>query len=236
LPGGSTSGSFWTDTALTSAVTFPLTITSDTTIYTDRFGNYTFSLKQPDGTELDGTQRRVQPDVPVVVAPLPTAAQVGADVGGAFGIVYTPYQLSTANITIGTANSTRFYRVLEGGTISKVRVSIGTSSGNIAAAAYSNSGSGLSSAPGTRLATSGSIASPGTGVQDISLGSSVTLRRGDWIAIGADNTSVTFGGTTGVGGSTLDAGLCGSEAVFPPAATVTFVPGNNRAITLIGVP
>lgn len=155
----------------------------------------------------------------------------------AFGIVRPPHaQFSTANITVGNANSCRFYRVVEGGTISKVRLSIGVSSGNICVAAYTNSGVGQAAAPtGGRLATSGSVASPGTGIQDVSLGASVVVAPGDWIAVGADNATVTFIGITGAGDSTISAGIAGVESVFPASATPTVIPGNNRMICFVGV-
>jgi parallel beta-helix repeat protein len=142
----------------------------------------------------------------------------------------------TSAVTIGSANSTRFYRVTEGGTISKVRANIVTSSGNIAVAVYANSGAGLTSTPGTRLATSGSVASPGTGVQDVSLGATVTVAIGDWLAIGADNATVTFLGMTGGGDGNLSAGQVGVQVTFPPATSPTLTYQNNRLISLIGVP
>lgn len=154
-----------------------------------------------------------------------------------FGIVRLLHsQMSNTAQTIGSANSTRFYRVVEGGTISKIRLSIGVSSGNICVAAYSNTLTGLAAKPGTRLATSGSVASPGTGIQDIALGASVVLAVGDWLAVGADNTTVTFNGFSGLADSTLSEGVSGVEVVFPASATPTLTYQNNRLISMIGVP
>lgn len=157
----------------------------------------------------------------------------------ALGICRTPYAVQvTALITIGTANSSWYYRVFDGAPISKIRVQIGTSSGNISVATYSNSGAGLSAIPGTRLATSGSVASPGTGIQDVSLGATVTVNPGDWLAIAADNTTATFSGITGVGGSTLLSGMTYNQlTAFPcPSTPTSLIAGNNRLIGLVGVP
>jgi hypothetical protein len=154
-----------------------------------------------------------------------------------FGICRTVVpQTATGGVTIGTANTTRFYRVIEGGTISKIRINVVVQSGNIAVAVYSNSGSGLAATPGTRLATSGSVACPAAGINDVSLGSTVTVAIGDWLAIGADNTTATFYGSNGGGDGNLSAGQIGTHAAFPPATSPSLTYQNNRLISLIGVP
>ena len=138
------------------------------------------------------------------------------ETGSPLGIVHVTHSgLATGTVTIGTANSTRFYRVLNGGTITKVRINVGVQSGNIGVAAYRNTGTGLAAVPGIQLATSGSIACPAPGINDVALGSSVTLLSGDWLAIGADNTTATFSGMTGGGDSTLSAGMAGSPCGVP---------------------
>lgn len=80
-PTGS-AGALHLTTAVSSAVTQPYTITSDTTFYVldELAGDYVVSCKQPDGTELFGKAVKLQPGDPKVIAPLPSAAQVGADV------------------------------------------------------------------------------------------------------------------------------------------------------------
>lgn len=98
---------------------------------------------------------------------------------------------STDNVGVGTANQAIYMRVREGGTISKVGLSVAASSGNISVAAYRNSGAGAAAVPGTQLATSGAVACPTTGYQEIALGSTVTLYPGDWLAISADNVTFT---------------------------------------------
>lgn len=159
------------------------------------------------------------------------------DVTDRFGIVRTIVpQTSTGLVTIGSANTSRFFRVIEGGSVSSVRINVGVQSGNIAVAAYSNTGSGLTAAPGTRLATSGSVACPAVGIADVSLGATITLAVGDWLAIGADNATATFTGVNGGGDSTLSGGQAGVHATFPPATSPTLTYQNNRLISLIGVP
>jgi len=153
------------------------------------------------------------------------------------GIVRTVVSSPTANVNIGSANSVRYFRVLEGGAITKIRVGIAVSSGNIAVAVYANTGTGPGAIPGVRTGTSGSIACPAAGPQDVSLGGSVVVNAGDWLAIGADNTTATFNGVLGVGDGTLSAGLMGAQVVYPPPSPAgTMVPQNNRIIALIGVP
>jgi len=143
---------------------------------------------------------------------------------------------STALVTVGSANTTRYLRLAEGGTISKIRVSVGVASGNVCAAAYSNTGTGLAAAPGTQIATSGSVACPAAGQQDISLGGSFAVNAGDWLSIGADNVTATFAGLTGIGDGTLSSGVAGSQAVFPAPGTAAFTAGNNRVVAMVGVP
>lgn len=165
------------------------------------------------------------------------SAAFAANRTSAFGIVRLLHSgMSNVAQSVGSANTTRFYRVLEGGTITKVRCLVAVSSGNICVAAYSNTGSGLTAKPGTRLATSGSIACPAAGIQDISLGASVSLSTGDWLAIGADNSTATFNGFSGLADSTLSAGMAGFEVVFPASATPNITYQNNRLISLVGVP
>ena len=146
-----------------------------------------------------------------------------------------------SNVNIFSGNNCWYGRVLEGGTISKVRVGIGTSSGNIAVAAYSNSGSGLSAVPGARLGTSGIVACPATGVQDVSLGGSITVEPGDWLALWADNTTATFtiSGNGDGAVNSLTAGLIAREtglAGGPPSPAGSTTNSTARPFLLVGVP
>lgn len=152
------------------------------------------------------------------------------------GVVRTLVDVSSAAVSVGSVNYTWFYRVLEGGTISKLRLYVVASSGNICVAAYRNSGNGLASVPGTRLATSGSIVCPGAGINDVSLGASVTVAVGDWLSVGADNITATFTGSTGVGDLSMWAGRACVASAFPAPSTPTTGPSNTNLIQLIGVP
>ena len=82
-------------------------------------------------------------------------------------------------------------------TITGLRVRIGTSSGNVCV--------GLYDASNNRLATSGSIASPGTGLRSLLFTSGAVISTAGRYKVGiaADNTSVTFsaGGTVTVPGN-----------------------------------
>lgn len=68
--------------AVSSAQTQPYSISADTTFYIpdDHAGFWVVSVKQPDGTELWGQEEYLGAGEKVI-APLPSAAQVGADVG-----------------------------------------------------------------------------------------------------------------------------------------------------------
>lgn len=128
--------------------------------------------------------------------------QNGTPVALDLGIVHTTDpRLAAAPLAFSGANRCLYSRVAQGGTISKIATDIGVSSGNISVAVYRNTGSGRNAAPGTRVATSGAVASPGTGYQEISLGGSVEVFPGDWLAISADNTTITLLRTT-VGSAT----------------------------------
>ena len=170
--------------------------------------------------------------------PISTATQNALNTKAySFGVVKTAHCFPvTAAVTVGSSNRTCYYRVRDGGTITAIRVQIINASGNICVAAYTNTGSGLTSAPGARLGTSGSISCPSAAVNDISLGGSIVVAPGDWLAIAADNTSATFSGLAGIGDLGLSAGIMGISGDFPcPSPGGTFSPGNNRMIALVGV-
>lgn len=106
---------------------------------------------------------------------------------------------ATDSMGVGAANAAIYLRAIGGGTISKIGMRVGVSSGNISVAVYRNSGTGRSSIPGTRIATTGSIACPAVGYAEVSLGSTVTLNDGDWIGISADNTTAQIGSLLSAG-------------------------------------
>ena len=109
-----------------------------------------------------------------------------------FGIITNAAGVVGTQAAWATANDASYARVLVGGSISNIGFHVSVSSGNVSVAVYRNSGSGRSAVPGTRLATSGAVACPGTGFQTISLGSTVAVQRGDWIALSCDNTTAAF--------------------------------------------
>ena len=81
-------------------------------------------------------------------------------------------------------------------------------SGNISAAYYTNSGTGVNSKPiGGQLATTGAMACPAAGVATVALGSSVTPHLADWIAMSADNSTATFTTQSTFSNTALGSGL-----------------------------
>lgn len=92
----------------------------------------------------------------------------------------------------GGTSSARYTRFLTGGLCSKIGLQIGTQSGNISVAVYRNSGVGTLAVPGARVATTGAVACPASGYQELSLGATVRIYPGDWLAISADNATATF--------------------------------------------
>lgn len=79
---GATS-TLYSDAAVTSSVTLPHTITSDTTYYVAEagYGTQIVSVKQPDGSELWGKGLDCYAYTGIqTIAPLPTEAQVAADI------------------------------------------------------------------------------------------------------------------------------------------------------------
>lgn len=141
------------------------------------------------------------------------------------------------------ADRALFYRVLEPGTISKIAIQVHTSSGNICVGVYANSGSGRSSQPGTRKATSGAVACPSAGHAEVSLGGSVGVEAGDWFAISADNTTAKFRGPdndAGGAGSSYD--IARGSAMYqvsahplPATASPSAAGMVGRTVTMVGV-
>jgi hypothetical protein len=149
-----------------------------------------------------------------------TAATVAA--GGQANIpAYTVPPFTYASVqAVQAANQTYYMRVMGGyaAAATAIKLYIGTSSGNICVAVYEDAGA----TPGARLATSGSVASPGTNVQTVALGGPVAIYPGRWISIAADNTTVTFGRAGGPSllNNGMGAGFSYYEAsAFPSPAT-----------------
>lgn len=120
---------------------------------------------------------------------------------------------------IGSANRTYYHRVTGGGTITKIGLYVAASSGNICVSVYANTGTGRASMPGNRVATSGSVACPAVGYQEIALGASVTVTSGDyWFAISLDNGTATFA-TAGTSGQAIQGMSAWQDSAFPSPAT-----------------
>lgn len=100
--------------------------------------------------------------------------------------------LATGAGNTTTANRAHYMRMAEAGTITKVAIIVQIQSGNISVGVYRNSGSGASAVPAARVATSGAVACPATGYQEVSLSGSIAVNKGDWLALSVDNTTAAF--------------------------------------------
>lgn len=167
---------------------------------------------------------------------LHTAIHSGAFHSGVMNYMDFPITIDPTNVTTALAwslaNRCLFMRVVGGGVIGHVMIQVGTASGNISIAAYANSGSGRGSTPGTRLATTGAIACPASGIASPVL--AATLSPGDWLAMSCDNVTATFrssagptfGAATGPGGGKLLYGATMHPApASNPASLSTFMGG-----------
>lgn len=178
-----------------------------------------------------------------------TIAQVGAALSGTYapllGFPHTvpPMLVGTLSQSLTSANRAYAYRSLEPGTITKIGLQVGVSSGNICVAVYSSTGSGRSRRPATRKATSGAIACPTSGYAEISLGGSVDVAVGDYLVISADNTTATFlaqqNNGTAAGAAGIGSGVGAyADTSHPPPASWTGAAASQvhgRSICLIGV-
>lgn len=130
-------------------------------------------------------------------------------------------------ITIGAANRAIYIPCMLTGaaTITGVRVDIGTSSGNICV--------GLYNAAGSRVATSGAVASPGTSFRDINFTSSYAAAAGRYyLGISADNNTVTF---VGLGGTSPGAASnLFQDTAHPLPSTITSAGATGRQLAIIG--
>lgn len=119
-------------------------------------------------------------------------------------------------VTLGAANRAIYVPCVipAACTITGIRVRIGTSSGNISVALVDGSGS--------RVATSGAVASPGTGLRNISFTGNYSAAAGRYyLAISADNNTITFSST--YDGATADPATAKyQETAHPVPATPSF--------------
>jgi hypothetical protein len=138
---------------------------------------------------------------------------------------------------MAVANDAMYYRVRGSGVISKIAMIINVSSGNVSVAVLRGT-PGLTT-PGARIATSGTVACPAAGTQEISLGGSVAVNEGDWFGISVDNTTATFGR---VGAAGAETGI-GDGFVFRatghhpiPASPASLIASIRFSFILIGRP
>jgi hypothetical protein len=98
--------------------------------------------------------------------------------------------------TLAAANAS-YNRVTRGyaRTASKVGFVVFVASGNISVAVYRNTGTGHAAAANNRVATSGAVACPAAGYNELTLDATVDVNPGDWLALTADNATAAFGGT-----------------------------------------
>lgn len=136
------------------------------------------------------------------------------------------------------ANQAVYLRIQNAGSISKIGFHINVSSGNVDVGVYANNGStGTAARPGAKLASSGSVACPAAGYQEIGLGSTVYVTEGDWFAFVFDNATASLY-RTGAGGlsSTIANGLSHHQSTaFPLPASATPSTGAVFSAALVGV-
>jgi len=127
-----------------------------------------------------------------------------------------PRYSAAANTLV--ASRTYYTKAIGAGSITKVGLNIGVSSGNIAVAVHSGTGVGRAAVVSTQKATTGSIVCPAAGYAEVAL--TVTVAVGDWFAFSCDNATASFARTSLAGLNTgIAAGFAAIEAVFPPPAT-----------------
>jgi len=214
----------YSDAACTSAVTTPHTITSDTTYYlpldTANVAHY-ISCKQPDGTELWGKKQHLGG---ITIAPLPSRAQVGADVraplfsyiSGQYYFASPPISGSTKSADLGYATASMYY-IPETVSIAKIGAEI-TSTGTAGAVFRIGvwAPSTSVSAPGALIADCGTIDATSATVQDITLGSALVLKPGVyWFGGASQVAACTF---RSLGSGTAFVGSPGG-ATIPSAGT-----------------
>jgi len=144
---------------------------------------------------------------------------------------------ATPTLLATVANYAFAMRCYGAGTISKIALQIGTSSGNICVGVYSSTGVAYNAVPNARLATSGSVACPSTGWQEVALGASVDVKTGDWLVVAFDNSTATVFGVASPGSGLANHGLSRAQAsAFPLPSTFTAAAGGDRQVRLWGIP
>lgn len=139
--------------------------------------------------------------------------------------------------TVGTANNCHYNRVFGTGSITKVRVYVTVSNGNIGVAVYDTTGTGVSAAPNTRVASSGSVACPAAGAADVSIGATVNITvLIYWFALSASGVTATFGNIGAVVSGWGNGLNAAQTTAHPPPATAAPTATAGVAFHMSGVP
>lgn len=221
--------SLFTDPALSSPVTFPQTISSDTTWYAANLTKPGLRQISVNVTTPAGTTILIK-----TVTALPASVDaaegtvsygVGAPVISdpfAQGIIGNVVPVSPAIAAVAAnANRMSYYRAVGSATISNLELHVAVSSGNICIAALT--GPAGKSNPTAVLVSSGSVACPAIGFASVALGATVTLTQPTgWLSFGVDNVTASFLCAAGAGGSSAVSSLAlGQEAgdgTYPQAS------------------
>lgn len=143
-----------------------------------------------------------------------------------------------ATAQVASNNRGHYYLVTQGaGYCSKIGIHVANQSGNICVAVYSTKGRRRDAVPYQRLATSGSVACPGTGYQEVALDVAVEIITGKhWLFISADNTTATFGAAANLSVNDIYKGLIAYQDTAHPGPTTAAITGaGGRSIGLVGV-
>lgn len=173
----------------------------------------------------------------------PTGPQGAAGPGGTNatpGMLLTGIHDTGGGATIGAVNRAFYARFLEGQSqlVSKIGLLVVTAAGNIDVGVYANTGTGRNARPGSRLASSGSVACPVAGYAEVPLSASVLVAPGDWIGLAGDTATTSIrrlAGDDTASASHLN-GIRGyADNGFPLPATAPTISSHTRGYFLIGL-
>lgn len=132
-----------------------------------------------------------------------------------------------ALMTIGAANRALYLPCVIGVacTIIGVKIRVGTQSGNISVGLYSSAGS--------RVATSGAVACPASGVANVAFTASYVATAGRYyLAISCDNVTATFAAPNPA--NTAGPGACRFEASAHPLPATATMSNDAPALSVLG--
>jgi hypothetical protein len=120
-------------------------------------------------------------------------------------------------------NDARYMRAISGGVITKVAIQVAVSAGNISIAIKNDNAGTPATGVGSVKQSTGAIACPALGYQEVALGASVTVAKGDWFCMSCDSNTASF---RGFGGNDTDlhknvAGRSGTSHPIGNASTVS---------------